>query len=220
MPLGGQCTESCEESLYKLFSGLKKIFIYYGCTELYGISQSFEVSSGCLGSVVVGASVYIRDLDSGGKLAQDQTGEIMVQSLTAMKGYLNRDLANKEFFTEDGWAHTGDLGYYDTQGRLYFKDRVKEMIKVGADWVGPEEIESCIEQIAEVQESCVWSTYNRDQCDDTIHAAVVTSPGSKLWKDDLVSHLKNKLLTSRSRGTCSLWTRYLTTHRARNCGNF
>ena len=42
------------------------------------------------------------------------------------------------------------------QGNLYFKDRVKEMMKVKASWVGPAEIESCIEQKPEVLESCVW----------------------------------------------------------------
>ena len=51
-----------------------------------------------------------------------------------MQGYLNNPTANKEFFTEDGFAKMGDLGYYDEQGRLYFKDRIKEVIKVSGLW--------------------------------------------------------------------------------------
>ena len=50
--------------------------------------------------------------------------------MIVMQGYLNNQTANLEFFTEDGFAKMGDLGYYDEEGRLYFKDRIKEVIKV------------------------------------------------------------------------------------------
>ena len=105
---------------------------------------------------MAGCSAYIRDVNTDARLGPHQTGELMVRSLTRMKGYLNRKQDTQEFFTEEGFAHTGDLGHYDSQGNLYFKDRVKEMMKVRASWVGPGEIESCIEQKAEVLESCVW----------------------------------------------------------------
>ena len=79
-----------------------------------------------------GCSAYIRDPDTGAKLGQGETGEIMVRSLAMTKGYLNRDQANREFFAGDGYCHMGDLGYYDHQGKLYFKDRAKELIKVNS----------------------------------------------------------------------------------------
>ena len=123
---------------------------------MYGVSISFHCKSGCLGSLVAGCSAYIRDLDTGLKLGPNQTGEIMVRSARAMAGYLHRDQENRQFFTEDGWTHTGDLGYYDSQGRLYFRDRVKEMMKVRATWVGPAELENCIQQMAGVAGSSVW----------------------------------------------------------------
>ena len=95
-----------------------------------GVSWTFNVSSGCLGVLMPDTSVYIRDPDSGAKLGPGETGEIMASTLTMMKGYINRDQANKEFFAGDGYSHTGDLGYYDSEGKLYFKDRAKEIIKV------------------------------------------------------------------------------------------
>ena len=125
-------------------------------SQLYGVSESFEARSGSLGGLVAGCSAYIRDVNSGAKLGPHQTGELMVRSLTRMNGYLGRELDTREFFTEQGFAHTGDLVHYDHKGNLYFKDRVKEMMKVKASWVGPAEIESCIEQKPEVLESCVW----------------------------------------------------------------
>ena len=36
----------------------------------------------------------------------------------------------QQFFEKDGFAHVGDEGYYDEEGRLYFMDRIKELLKV------------------------------------------------------------------------------------------
>ena len=51
--------------------------------------------------------------------------------MICVKGYLNNPAADTDYFTQDGFATMGDLGYYDEEGRLYFKDRIKEVIKVG-----------------------------------------------------------------------------------------
>ena len=156
-----------------------------------GVSWTFDVSSGCLGVLMPDTSVYIRDPDTGAKLGPEETGEIMASTLTMMKGYINREQANKEFFAEDGYSHTGDLGYYDSQGKLYFKDRAKEIIKVTSRWVGPGELEDIIEQVAGVMEAAVWSTYDKERCDDIIHVAVVLRSGCKMTKEDVVNQVKN-----------------------------
>ena len=80
-----------------------------------------------------GSSAYISNPETGAKQGPGEAGEIMVSTLYMMKGYLNRDQANKEFFAGDGYSHTGDLGYFDSEGKLYFKDRAKEIIKVRVD---------------------------------------------------------------------------------------
>ena len=54
------------------------------------------------------------------------------RGLTSKKGYLNNEKATRATLTKDGWLHTGDIGYYDTQERLYIVDRLKELIKVKA----------------------------------------------------------------------------------------
>ena len=182
-------------------------------SQLYGVSESFSAGCGSLGGLVVGCSAFIRDLDTGARLGPHHTGELMVRSPTRMKGYLGRERDTQQFFTEEGFAHTGDLVQYDTQGNLYFQDRVKEMMKVKASWVGPGEIETCIELRPEVLESCVWvgshhspshkmtspqcislqSTYSKDLCDDIIHAAVVIKSSFELIKDDIVSHVAEHL---------------------------
>ena len=53
-----------------------------------------------------------------------------MHTTTCMKGYLNNPEADKEFFDEEGFARLGDMGYYDEEGNLFFKERIKETVKV------------------------------------------------------------------------------------------
>ena len=46
-----------------------------------------------------------------------------------MKGYLGNEKATAETI-RDGWLHSGDIAYYDSKGRVYIVDRLKELIKV------------------------------------------------------------------------------------------
>jgi long-subunit acyl-CoA synthetase (AMP-forming) len=47
-----------------------------------------------------------------------------------MLGYFNRPEATKECFDDEGFFHTGDIGYQDAEGWTYIVDRLKELIKV------------------------------------------------------------------------------------------
>jgi len=57
-----------------------------------------------------GVQVKIVDPLTGELQGPNQVGEILAKNATMMKGYLKRDEENKKFFTEDGFARTGDLG--------------------------------------------------------------------------------------------------------------
>ena len=47
----------------------------------------------------------------------------------SMLGYLKKPKETKNFFDKDGFAHTGDLVFYDENGDIYYVDRMKELIK-------------------------------------------------------------------------------------------
>lgn len=83
-------------------------------------------------------------------------GEIQARGENVMLGYYKEPQITKETFSEDGWLKTGDLGYFDKQGNLYIKGRIKNMI-LGASGenIYPEEIESVINRMEYVLESLV-----------------------------------------------------------------
>ena len=63
-------------------------------------------------------------------LGPNKIGELYLKSQGMMKCYVGNPDATKEVIDDDGWYHTGDLGYYDDNEYLYIVDRIKEMIKV------------------------------------------------------------------------------------------
>jgi long-chain acyl-CoA synthetase len=68
--------------------------------------------------------------------------EIVVRSKESFLGYWNRPETTTEI-VRDGWLHTGDLGYLDTEGRLHITDRKKDLIILSSGrTIAPQKIES------------------------------------------------------------------------------
>ncbi len=70
-------------------------------------------------------------------------GEILVKGDQVFGGYWRNDKANRESFT-DGWFHTGDIGRFDEDRRLYLVDRKKDMIISGGENVYSREVEDVL----------------------------------------------------------------------------
>ena len=97
----------------------------------------------------------IRVVDGTGRDVppDDKTpGEIVVRSPYLTEGYL-KDRAHSEKLWEGGWMHTGDVACVDEIGSIRITDRIKDVIKVGGEWLSSLEIEDIIAKhdgIAEV----------------------------------------------------------------------
>ena len=88
-----------------------------------------------------------------------ELGEICLRGPSVMIGYLNHqeENANTLRVHADGytWLHTGDLGYMDSEGFVYFKQRIKRMIVTSGYNVYPSQLENIIDSHEAVQMSCV-----------------------------------------------------------------
>ena len=77
-----------------------------------------------------------------------------------MIGYYKME--RSEFFSEDGYYKTGDLGRFDEDGFLYIVGRKKNIILLGnGENVYPEELESLLYRIKEVKETVVFEWENQ-----------------------------------------------------------
>lgn len=82
------------------------------------------------------------------------TGEVVVRTPWLTQGYL-KDEEKSEVLWEDGWMHTGDIGFIDELGYLQITDRLKDVIKTGGEWISSLELEDIISQHPAVSEVAV-----------------------------------------------------------------
>jgi long-chain acyl-CoA synthetase len=137
-----------------LMEGGFPLAIGYGMTESSpllagaGVGKTRFLSTGL---PVEGVHLRIANPDSKTKL-----GEIQAKGENVMMGYYKEPEITKTTFTKDGWLKTGDLGYFDTDGNLFIRGRMKNMIVgSGGENIYPEEIESLINRMEYVVESLV-----------------------------------------------------------------
>lgn len=112
------------------------IYTGYGLTEaspLVSFNSPGGFKLGTAGKVIVGGELRIGEL-----------GEILYKGPNVMAGYWRNEEATAETI-KDGWLHTGDIGYVDTDGYLTITDRLKDIIvTLGGKNVAPQPIEGLI----------------------------------------------------------------------------
>jgi len=99
--------------------------------------------------------VYVRLFDEAGReVAQDgvSTGEVCVRSPWLTENYFKDPERTTELW-QNGWLHTGDIGYINPDGYLQVTDRIKDVIKTGGEWISSLDLENLLSQHEAVLES-------------------------------------------------------------------
>lgn len=134
--------------------------------------------------------VLLDENDSAAPIGE--RGEICARGPQVMSGYWNREDANAEVFTSDGYFRTGDIGVFDEDGFLSIVDRKKDMILVSGFNVFPNEIEAVVSELDDVNEvACVG--IDREKTGEAVFLAVSARAGSGLNEDDIKQHCRSRL---------------------------
>jgi len=133
---------SLQERLERIFwaAGIK-IINMYGLTETSPIITINRTTKGCvkLGSV----GMVIEDVQV--KITDD--GEILCKGPNVMIGYYNDPDLTKSVIDDDGWFHTGDIGYLEEKKFLKVTDRKKEIFKLSnGKFIAPQLIENIFKE--------------------------------------------------------------------------
>ena len=184
----------------------------HGCTEQiregYGTTEC--VTASCLtpkdyarpGSIGVPfPDVYYKIVATGTteEVEPGTEGEVCLSGPTVMMGYMDNPEETAATLRQhpDGrlWLHTGDLGYMDGDGFLYFRQRMKRMIVTSGYNVYPGQIENIIDGHEKVLLSCVIGVKDAYR-GQAIRAYVVPMPGvepSEALKKELMDHCAGQI---------------------------
>lgn len=166
--------------------------------EGYGLTEALSVCSvnthrkhkyGSIGYPITGVEFKILD-DDNKELEPFQKGEIAIKSENNMLGYFNDEEATKKTYYGE-YLKTGDIGYIDDDGFLYFTARKKRVIKVNGVAVFPHEIEETISSLSGISNVCVVQIPD----EKTVNAAKVYVVSKNKDVDRIINICKKKLIT-------------------------
>lgn len=137
----------------------------------------------------------IADPDTDEPVPAGEVGELQVRPLlpfTMMQGYEGQPertlTAWRNFF-----FHTGDLGWMDCDGYVYFTDRVGDRIRRRAENISTYDIESAIYEIEAVAECAAVAVASDFDGDDDIKVCIVAAPGAQVDPVDVIRHCADSL---------------------------
>lgn len=122
--------------------------------------------------------------EDGGPVPRGEIGELLLRNGAMMLGYF-RDPERTAQALRDGWLHTGDSAWQDTDGYFYFVDRKKDIVRRRGENVSSLEVENALNRHATVLESAVIGVAS-DLTDEELVALVVPQPGQTVNPAELV----------------------------------
>ena len=117
-------------------------------------------------------------------VAPGAVGEITIKNPAVMPGYWRNDEQSR-LALQDGWLHTGDLGWQDEEGYLYFVDRKKDVIRRRGENISSQEVEDVIKRHPTVLD-CAIIAVPSELGEDEVKAYVTPREGSLVNPEDIV----------------------------------
>ena len=142
------------------------------------------------GKPIYGVELKVVD-DAGVELPKDgeSQGHLMVRGPWILQKYFK---AEKDAVDKDGWFDTGDISVLDTDGYMIIKDRAKDVIKSGGEWISSIDLENAAFGHPDIAEACVVGIPH-PKWDERPMLFVVTNSGEPIEKDGILDFLTSKV---------------------------
>ena len=172
------------------------IYNLYGSTEVayatVATPEDLRAAPGTAGKPPRGTKICLYD-EAGKEVPQGEVGRIFVGNEMAFEGYTGG--GGKEII--DGLYSSGDVGHFDSAGRLFIDGRDDEMIVSGGENVFPREVEDLLADHDSVVEVAVIGVED-DEFGQRLKAFVVVEADTEVSAQDLTAHVKANLASYKS----------------------
>lgn len=159
------------------------------CAPLYGDKHWPSVGRPAL-------SYEVKIIDCDGKEVPPNTwGEICVRGVpgkTIIAGYYRDPEATAALIDGDGWIHSGDRGYLDEGGWLFFVDRWGNMIKRSGENISSSEVECVLTSHPKIADAAVIGVPDPIR-DEAVKALVQLTKGETLTEDEVIAYCASRL---------------------------
>jgi carnitine-CoA ligase len=130
--------------------------------------------------------------DAGNDVPPGTHGELLLRNAAMMTGYFNDPERTAEALDRDGWLHTGDNAWTDSDGFFYFLDRKKDIVRRRGENISSLEVERIIEQHPGVLEAAVIGVPS-ELTDEDVLAYVVPRPETAMRPAEIVEWCAQRL---------------------------
>ncbi|MET6990943.1 long-chain fatty acid--CoA ligase [Sediminicola arcticus] len=134
--------------------------------------------------------VELRIVTDDGTLAPTDgktMGELQIKGAWTVSSYFKTN--NHESFTEDGWFKTGDVSTIDEDGYMEIKDRTKDLIKSGGEWISSVALESALMAHPKIKEAAVISIPDEKWVEKPLASIVLLNNEDKILDEELIEFL-------------------------------
>ncbi|MFJ7734427.1 o-succinylbenzoate--CoA ligase [Lysinibacillus sp. NPDC097231] len=168
----------------------------YGITEYTGAVTMWKEQMNrdkydSMGKSIMHGEIAIVDVKSGEMLPAGEVGEISLRGPQVFVGYFENMEATQQVL-RNGWYHTGDVGYIDSDGYLYVVDRIKDMIISGGENIYSAELELALSTHPSVADVAVIGIPD-EKWGEIPKAYIVAKPGASITEAEIIEFCKGNI---------------------------
>lgn len=191
------CGPEWYDKVKELGFGSKSVTHHYGFTEGTSVvmppgENDDSIRKNSNGKPFPGMDVKIKNPETGVECAANEPGEICVRGWSLFQGYYKMPKDTAKSFDQEGFFHSGDYGWKDEHGYIYYRGRYKQMVKTGGENVSEREVEMFLEQHPMISNIQIVGVPD-EKWGEAVTAIVEPKPGVNLTPEELKAFCKGKI---------------------------